>query len=38
MFFIFRVVVIALCACAGSMVGGIQFPDLPDPYQTAQNN
>ena len=36
MFLIFRVLVIAVCACAGSIVAGIQFPDLPDPYQTAQ--
>jgi hypothetical protein len=36
MFFIFRVLVIAVCAYAGSIVAGIQFPDLPDPYQTAQ--
>jgi hypothetical protein len=36
MFFIFKALVIAVCACAGSMVAGIQFPDLPDPYQTAQ--
>jgi hypothetical protein len=35
MFFIFRVLVIALCAHAGSIVAEIQFPDLPDPYQTA---
>jgi hypothetical protein len=36
MFFIFRVLVIAVCAYAGSTVAGIQFPDLPDPYQSAQ--
>jgi len=36
MFFILRVLVIAVCAYAGSIVAGIQFPDLPDPYQMAQ--
>jgi hypothetical protein len=33
---IIRVVVIATCAYAGSVFGGNQFPDLPDPYQVAQ--
>jgi hypothetical protein len=36
MFIIFRVLVIAICAYAGSMVAGSQFPDLPDPYQSEQ--
>jgi hypothetical protein len=35
MFFMLRVLVIAVCAYAGSIVAGIQFPNLPDPYQTA---
>jgi hypothetical protein len=35
---IIRVVVIATCAYAGSVVAGIQFPDLPDPYQMAQKH
>jgi hypothetical protein len=33
---IIRVAVIATFAYAGSFVAGVQFPDLPDPYQTAQ--
>ena len=33
---IIRVVVIVTCAYAGSAVAGIQFPDLPDPYQMVQ--
>jgi hypothetical protein len=33
---IIRVAVIAACAYAGSIVAGIQFPDLADPYQIAQ--
>jgi hypothetical protein len=33
---IIRIVVIATCAYAGSFVGGVQFPDLPDPYPIAQ--
>jgi hypothetical protein len=33
---IIRVVFIAACAYAGSVFAGIQFPDLPDPYQMAQ--
>jgi hypothetical protein len=33
---ILRVVVIATCAYAGSVFAGIQFPNLPDPYQMAQ--
>jgi hypothetical protein len=33
---IFRVLVIAICACAGSTLAGVQFPDLADPYQMAQ--
>ena len=36
MFIIFRVLVIAVCAYAGSIVAASQFPDLPDPYQSAQ--
>ena len=31
-----RVVVIALSAYAGSFVAGIQLPDSPDNYETAQ--
>jgi hypothetical protein len=37
MFIIIRVLVIATCAYAGSVFAGAQFPDLPDPYQMAQN-
>jgi hypothetical protein len=33
---IIRVVILATFAYAGSIVAGVQFPDLPDPYQTAQ--
>jgi hypothetical protein len=33
---IVRVVILATCAYAGSIVAGVQYPDLPDPYQTAQ--
>ena len=33
---IIRVVVVALSAYAGSFFAGIQFPDLPDNYETAQ--
>jgi hypothetical protein len=33
---IIRVFVVAACAYAGSVFAGIQFPDLPDPYQIAQ--
>jgi hypothetical protein len=33
---IIRVAVIAACAYAGSIVAGVQFPDLADPYQIAQ--
>jgi hypothetical protein len=33
---IIRVVVVVMCAYAGSIVAGDQFPDLPDPYQLAQ--
>jgi hypothetical protein len=33
---IIRVAVVAACAYAGSIVAGIQFPDLPDPYQMAR--
>ena len=33
---IIRVAVLAVCAYAGSIVAGVQFPDLPDPYQMAQ--
>jgi hypothetical protein len=36
MSFIIRIVVIATCAYAGSVFAGVQFPDLPDPYQMAQ--
>ena len=27
---------VAACAYAGSIVAGVQFPDLADPYQMAQ--
>jgi hypothetical protein len=30
---IIRIVVIAICAFAGSAVAGIQFSDLPDQHQ-----
>jgi hypothetical protein len=33
MFFIFRVLVIAVCAYAGSNTAGNQFPDLPETAQ-----
>jgi hypothetical protein len=33
---IIRIVVVVICAYAGSIVAGAQFPDLPDPYQVAQ--
>jgi hypothetical protein len=33
---IIRVAVVVMCAYAGSIVAGVQFPDLPDPYQMAQ--
>ena len=33
---IIRVVVVVMCAYAGSVVAGIQFPDLADPYEMAQ--
>jgi hypothetical protein len=33
---IIRVVVVVACAYAGSVVGAIQSPDLPDAYQMAQ--
>jgi len=33
---IIRVVVVVMCAYAGSVVAGIQFPDLPDPYEMAE--
>jgi hypothetical protein len=33
---IIRVVILATFAYAGSIVAGVQFPDIPDPYQTAQ--
>jgi hypothetical protein len=33
---IIRVVVIALSAYAGSFFAGLQFADLPDPYQMSQ--
>ena len=33
---IIRVVVIVLSAYAGSFFAGVQFVDLPDPYQMAQ--
>ena len=36
MFIILRVLVIATCAYAGSLFAGVQYPDLPDPYQIAQ--
>ena len=34
---IIRVVVIATCAYAGSVVAGIQFPDLPVPHEMRKN-
>jgi hypothetical protein len=37
MFIIIRVLVVATCAYAGSVFAGVQFPDLPDPNQMAQN-
>jgi hypothetical protein len=30
---IIRVIVVAVCAFAGSAVAGIQFPDLPNQHQ-----
>ena len=33
---IIRILVVVMCAYAGSMVAGIQFPGLPDPHQLAQ--
>ena len=33
---IIRIVVVATWAYAGLVVAGIQFPDLPDPYEMAQ--
>jgi hypothetical protein len=33
---IIRVAVLAACAYAGSIVGGVRFPDVADPYQMAQ--
>ncbi len=33
---IIRIVALATCAYAGSVVAGIQFPDLPEPYQMTQ--
>jgi hypothetical protein len=33
---IIRVVVVAMCAYAGSVFGGNQFPDLPVPHEMAQ--
>jgi hypothetical protein len=33
---IIKVVFIATCAYAGSMLASIQFRDLPDPYQMAE--
>jgi hypothetical protein len=32
---IIRVLIVLVCAYAGSAVAGAQFSDLPDPYQTA---
>jgi hypothetical protein len=37
MFIIIRVLVVATCAYAGSVFADVQFPDLPDPNQMAQN-
>jgi hypothetical protein len=34
---IIRIIVVAMCAYAGSVFAGVQFPDLPDPHQMAQN-
>jgi hypothetical protein len=33
---IIRIVVVALSAYAGSFFAGVQFADLPDPYQMVQ--
>jgi hypothetical protein len=38
MFIIIRVVILAACAYAGSVVAGIQFPDLPVPHEMAQKH
>ena len=35
---IIRVVVVVLCAYAGSVVAGAQFMDLPDPYQATADH
>ena len=36
MFMIIRVLAVAACAYAGSVVASIQFPELPDCNQTAR--
>jgi len=36
MFIIIRVLIVAACAYAGSVFAGVQYPDLPDPYEIAQ--
>jgi hypothetical protein len=33
---IIRVLIVLVCAYAGSVVAGDQFSDIPDPYQTVQ--
>jgi hypothetical protein len=33
---IIRIVFVATCAYTGLVVAGIQFPDLPDPYEMSQ--
>jgi hypothetical protein len=37
MFMIFRVLVIAVCAYAGSTVASLQFPELPNSNQAARD-
>jgi hypothetical protein len=32
---IIRVIIVLVCAYAGSVVAGAQFSDIPDPYQSA---
>jgi hypothetical protein len=33
---ILRVLIVLVCAYAGSVVAGAQFSHIPDPYQTSQ--
>jgi hypothetical protein len=37
MFIIIRVLIVATCAYAGSVCAGVQFPEIPDTYQIAQD-